>query len=81
MTATGSISESKLNRLLYKLECPVLVDTRRKEPLHSSDKMIASAKWRDHQQAAKLRSVCIDALFIEGGIDAFFETYGETVTK
>ncbi len=109
MTATKMISTNELNRLLHTPECPVIVDVRRKEAFDSSDRMIASAEWRDHQRGAvwatdlppdavvvvycvhghevsqdadaALCSVGVDALFLEGGIEAFIETGGETVTK
>ncbi|MDA0306251.1 MAG: rhodanese-like domain-containing protein [Proteobacteria bacterium] len=52
MTATQKISVKELNQLIQTLEGPVIVDVRRKKAFDESDKMIATAEWRDPDQAA-----------------------------
>ncbi len=109
MTATKMISPNQLKSLIGTPECPVIVDVRRKEAFDSSDQMIATAEWRDPEQAEKwaadlprdarvivycvhghevsqgaaatLRSVGVDARFLEGGIEGFIEAGGKTVAK
>ncbi len=109
MTATIMISANQLNHLIRTPECPVIVDVRRKEAFDLADRMIATAEWRDHEQAAKwaadlpggaavvvycvhghevsqgaaeaLRSIGVDARFLEGGIEGFIKAGGETVAK
>lgn len=109
MTAVFMISANQLNQLMGAPECPVIVDVRRREAFNLSGRMIATAEWRDHQQAGQwaaglpggavvvvycvhghevsqgaaetLRSVGVDARFLEGGIEGFVKAGGETVVK
>ena len=109
MTATQMISPNQLKSLIGTPECPVIVDVRRKKAFETSELMIATAEWRQPEQAAlwaadlpqdapvvvycvhghevsqgaaaTLRSVGVDARFLEGGIEGFIEAGGETVAK
>jgi rhodanese-related sulfurtransferase len=105
----NSITADRLNRLIGTPECPVVLDVRRRPAFNESDRMIATAEWRDHERAAEwaadlpdgaaivvycvhghevsqgvaaaLRSVGVDAMFLEDGIEGFIEAGGETVAK
>ena len=48
----NSISADRLNQLIGTPDCPVIVDVRREKAFDESDRMIATAGWRDHEQAA-----------------------------
>ncbi len=52
MTATQKISVKELNQLIQTPEGQVIFDVRRKKAFDESDKMIATAEWRDPDQAA-----------------------------
>ncbi|NQV85167.1 MAG: sulfurtransferase [Rhodospirillales bacterium] len=109
MTSAVLISANKLNQLIRTSACPIIVDVRRKEAFDLSDRMIATAEWRDPELAAQwaadlaqdaavvvycvhghevsqgaaktLRSVGVDARFLESGIEGFITAGGETVVK
>lgn len=109
MAADKMISTNQLKQLIRTPDCPVIVDVRRKEAFRLSDRMIATAEWRDPEQSAEwaadlplgaaivvycvhghevsqgtaevLRSVGVDARFLEGGIEDFTAAGGETVAK
>ncbi len=49
----NSIPADRLNRLIGTAECPVTVDVRREKAFAESDRMIATAEWRDHERAAE----------------------------
>ncbi len=104
----NSITADELNQLIGTPECPLIIDVRREKAFDESDRMIATAVWRAHEQAADwavgvsdgavvvycvhghevsqgtavaLRSVGVDAVFLEGGIEGFIKAGGETVAK
>ncbi len=52
MTAGNMISPIQLNQLIRTPECPVIIDVRRKDAFDLSGRMIATAEWRDPEQAA-----------------------------
>ena len=109
MTADKMISPTQLKQLVRTPECPVIVDVRRRQAFGESDRMIATAEWRDPENTAQwpaglpesaqvvvycvhghevsqgaadaLRDLGVDALYLEGGIEAFIEAGGETVEK
>ena len=49
----NSITADRFNQLIGTPECPVIVDVRREKAFDESDRMIATAEWRDHEQAAE----------------------------
>lgn len=53
MTAANMISANQLNQLIGTPECPVIFDVRRREAFDLADRIIATAEWRDHEQAAQ----------------------------
>ncbi len=48
-----SITADRLIQLLGTAECPVIVDVRREKAFDKSNRMIATAEWRDHERAAE----------------------------
>ncbi len=48
-----SMTVDQLNQLIGTPECPVIVDVRREKAFDESDRMIATAEWRDHERAAE----------------------------
>ncbi len=56
MTAAKKISANQLKQLIgtpaRASECPVIIDVRRKDAFDLSDRIIATAEWRDPEQAA-----------------------------
>ena len=49
----NSITADRLNQLIGTAGCPVIVDVRRDKAFDESDRMIATAEWRDHERAAE----------------------------
>ena len=49
----NSITAERLNQLIGTPECPVVLDVRRRPAFNESDRMIATAEWRDHERAAE----------------------------
>ncbi len=49
----NSITADQLNQLIGTLECPVIVDVRRRKAFDESGRMIAAAQWRDPERAAE----------------------------
>ena len=48
-----SISAEELARQVGTLECPVIIDVRRRPAFEESDRTVAGAEWRDHERAAE----------------------------
>lgn len=49
----NSITADRLNHLIGTPECPVVLDVRRRPAFNESDRMIATAEWRDHERVAE----------------------------
>ena len=49
----NSITADRLIQLIGTPKCPVIVDVRREKAFDESDRMIATAEWRDHERAAE----------------------------
>ncbi|MDA1090355.1 MAG: rhodanese-like domain-containing protein [Proteobacteria bacterium] len=46
------ISANQLSQLIRTSACPIIIDVRRRDAFDASDQMIATAAWRDPEQAA-----------------------------